>query len=384
MKTSNTNKETKLDNQYLDNLKYKTPYYVFDRNKIKSNIDQFRNLLPDVSIHYAMKSNPHPEVLKTIHMHGTGFEIASSNELKQLVKLKVSPKDILYSAPVKSEQFIKEAYEYGVDRFAFDSLSELDKISRVAPRSKVYLRIFVSEHGSRFSLSEKFGAKLDSALELMEYAQKIGLEVFGLTFHIGSQAVSKSTWTYAIRTAANVMNILLENNIKIKMLDIGGGFPIEYTEPAPSINDICAVINKAIKTYVPYHVQLVIEPGRAIVATSAVLVSSVIARIKRGRNMWLFMDAGAYNSLFETLESQTSMRFEVSTSELKDNDKTKTTQYTITGPTCDSIDTMMRDVRLSSQLTVGDKLYFQDVGAYSIALANSFNGFAPPEAYFIN
>lgn len=372
-----------LSKDYLKTLRHGTPYYVFDRNTIRSNIDKFKELLPGINIHYAMKSNPHPEVIKTIHLYGSGFEIASSNELKQLVKLKVSPKDILYSAPVKSEQFIKEAYQYGVDRFAFDSLSELDKISRVAPKSKVYLRIFVSEHGSRFSLSEKFGAKLENALKLMMYAQKLGLEVFGLTFHIGSQAVSKSTWTYAIRTAANVMNLLLENNIRIKMLDIGGGFPIEYTEPAPSIDDICAVINKAIKTYIPYQVQLVIEPGRAIVATSAVLVSSIIARIKRGRNMWLFMDAGSYNSLFETLESQTSMRFEVGTC-LENYDKSKITKYTLTGPTCDSIDTMMRDVRLPSQLTVGDKLYFKDVGAYSIALANSFNGFAPPEAHFIN
>jgi len=373
-----------LSKDYLKTLRHGTPYYVFDRNTIRSNIDKFKELLPGINIHYAMKSNPHPDVLKTIHKYGSGFEIASTNELKQLKKLKVLPKDILYSAPVKSEQSIKDAYEYGLDRFAFDSFSELDKISRVAPKSKVYLRIFVSEHGSRFSLSEKFGAKPDSALELVEYAKKLGLEVYGLTFHIGSQAVSKGTWTYAIRTAANVMNLLLEKNIKIKMLDIGGGFPIEYTEPTPSINDICLVINKAIKTYVPYHVQLVIEPGRAIVATSAVLVSSVIARIKRGRNMWLFMDAGAYNSLFETLESQTSMRFVINTSKMKDYDQTKTTKYTITGPTCDSIDTMMRDVRLPSQLTVGDKLYFKDVGAYSIALANSFNGFAPPEAHFIN
>lgn len=372
-----------ISRDYLKTLEYKTPYYVFDRNSIRSNIDQFKKLIPDVKIHYAMKSNPHPEVLKTIHAHGSGFEIASSNELKQLKSIKVSPKDILYSAPVKSEQFIKEAYQYGVDRFAFDSKSELDKISRVAPGSRVYLRLFVSEHGSRFSLSEKFGAKPENALELMQYAQDLGLEVYGLTFHIGSQAVSKGTWTYAIRTAANVMNLLLENNIQIKMLDIGGGFPIEYTEPAPSIDEICTVINRALQHYLPYQIELVIEPGRAIVATSAVLVSSIIARIKRGRNMWLFMDAGSYNSLFETLESQTSMRFEVDTY-LEDYDKSRVNKYTLTGPTCDSIDTMMKSVELPSQLKTGDKLYFKSVGAYSIALANSFNGFDPPEAYFIN
>ena len=377
-------RDISLNTQYLDSLLYRTPYYVFDRDIIRTNIDEFRKLLPRVKIHYAMKSNPHPDVLKVVHEHGAGFEIASSNELKQLVRLKVPPEDILYSAPVKPEQFIKEAYDYGVDRFAFDSMSELEKIARVAPKSKVYLRIFVSEHGSRFSLSEKFGAKPENAVDLMKHAQKLGLEVFGITFHIGSQAVYKSTWTYAIRTAANVMKLLMQDNIKIKMLDIGGGFPIEYTEPTPSTEDVCSVISKAITNYLPYDVQLVIEPGRAIVATSAVLISSVIARIKRGRNMWLFMDAGAYNSLFETLESQTAMRFEVKTSDSKKYDKRKMTNYTITGPTCDSIDTMMKSVHLPSELEVGDRLYFQDVGAYSIALANSFNGFSPPRAYFIN
>lgn len=369
--------------EQLSKLKHSTPYYLFDRQVMRDNYDDFKALLPGVDIHYAVKSNPHPEVIDALHQHGSGFEIASTHELEILQKKGVSANDILYSAPVKQLSSILRAYQDGIDRFAFDSSQELGKIAEAAPGSKVYLRVFVTEHGSRFSLSEKFGAKPTEAVTLMKEALTLGLQPYGLTFHIGSQATSKATWTYAIRTVCGVMDDLLECGVKIKMLDIGGGFPVQYTESVPTIEDITTTIKTAIIRYLPYKTQLVIEPGRALVATSAVLVSEIFSELKRGRYWWLFIDAGAYNSLFETLESQTSMEFNVYHSLLK-FDKNKSRHYTITGPTCDSIDTIMKNVVLPSELKVGDRLYFKDVGAYSIALANSFNGFLPPKAYFIN
>ncbi len=366
----------------LNTLNYPTPFYLFDRNRLRDNLKQFKEYIPNVDVHYAVKANPTKDVIETLNESGAGFEIASTNELNLLMQCGVNAEKILYSAPVKPGKFIHEAYEYGVKKFAFDSKQELEKITQSAPGSSVYLRLSVTEHGSRFSLTDKFGVTLDKVVELMQYAKQLGLDPYGLTFHIGSQATSKESWKYAIRTASKAMNLLEEVGIKIQMLDLGGGFPVQYTETVPTLEEIGIAIDKAIKKYLPYRVTLVAEPGRALVATSAVLVTSIFARIKR-RYMWLFVDAGSYNSLFETLESQTSMKFEIYHS-LTEYNKSLNRRYTVTGPTCDSLDVLAKDVTLPSELKLGDRLYFKSAGAYSVALANSFNGFEPPAIYFVN
>lgn len=362
-------------------LNYQTPYYVFDRSVIKQSYQKFRDLLPDVEVHYAVKSNPLEEVAEVLNQLGSHFEIASPNELKMLVKIGVPVDHIICSAPVKSGAFIKEAHDLGITKFAFDSREELEKITQSAPGSQVYLRLKVTEHGSRFSLSEKFGVSVEKAVEYMAYAKELNLKPYGLTFHIGSQASSVYSWRYAIRTAAKAMCLLQEAGIKINMLDIGGGFPMSYVDHEPSLDDVANSVKIALDKYLPYKVRILAEPGRALIAESAVLVTSVFGRVKRGRENWLFTDAGAYNSLFEALDSQTALEYEVLPAQKRTN---KVSSFVITGPTCDSLDILRRSASLPADTHVGDKLVFLKAGAYTVALANSFNGYSQPDIYFIN
>lgn len=370
-----------ITKDYLAKLSYKTPFYIFDREAIRLRYKEFSQWLPGAEVHYAVKSNPLAEVSNTLAEVGSGFEIASLNELKMLLKLNVDCKKIICSAPVKSGEFIHEAYSCGVRTFAFDSKEELERITQSAPGSRVYLRLQVTEHGSRFSLSEKFGVNWEKATSYMVYAKTLGLKPFGLTFHIGSQASSIYSWRYAIRTAGRAMDSLLEKGIKIEMLDLGGGFPISYLEERPALSEIANSINIACNKYLPYTPKLIVEPGRALVADSAYLVTSVFSRVRRGHRTWLFTDAGAYNSLFEALESQTNLEYPVES--LSDHGKQQK-KFVITGPTCDSIDIVRKEALLPSLTHVGDRLVFYKAGAYTVALANSFNGFEPPKVHFVN
>lgn len=372
------------DVEWLDrirNLNYPTPYFVFDRARLRHNLARFNTLLPTARVHYAVKSNPMVDVVTTLHQAGCRFEIASTGELELLQAIGVDPTEVLYSSPVKLGPSIQAAARAGMDRFAFDSAQELERIAVAAPRARVYLRLSVTENGSRFSLSQKFGVDVERTVELMRLARRLGLRPYGLTFHIGSQATEARTWTYAIRTAGRAIERLRAAGIRIKMLDLGGGFPVEYTEPVPTLEQIADNIHRAVERYVPYPVELVVEPGRALVSTAAALVVSVYARLRRGRDEWLFVDAGAYNALCESLESQASMVFPVHAARPSAG---PTRRYTITGPTCDSLDTPFKNVRLPADLAEGDRLIVLSTGAYSIALAAPFNGFSIPEVRWLD
>lgn len=377
----NMNTTHPITTKYLKSLSYPTPFYVFDRETIRDKYREFMVLLPDVAVHYAVKSNPLEEVSEILKQEGSGFEVASPNELKMLLKLGVEPDKIICSAPVKSGIFIHEAHVAGVNKFAFDSKEELERITQSAPNSYVYLRIKVTEHGSRFSLSEKFGADWEKAVEYMNYAKELKLKPYGITFHIGSQASSIYSWRYAIRTAGKAMKALKDNGVVIKVLDVGGGFPVSYLEEVPKLSEVTKSILLAMDKYLPYKPKLIIEPGRALVAESAFLVTTVFSRVRRGNRNWLFTDAGAYNSLFESLDGQTNLEYPVES--LSATGKL-VSKFVITGPTCDSIDVVRKEAALPKDTHVGDKLLFRNAGAYTVALANSFNGYNQPEIYFVN
>lgn len=356
--------------------KYPTPFYVFDLGQVEKNYRDIKRSLVGAKIHYAVKANPSKGILERLNTIGSKFEIASINELNALREIGVMPSEILYSAPVKPGEFIKTAHEAGVNRFAFDNFSEIDKISQFAPGSEVYLRIAVSDNGSKLPLSSKFGASINDTVELMQYALKLGLKPWGLAFHVGSQATNLDVWELAIQSCGFVMSELLENNIKIKVLNMGGGIPVRYSEEVPELDEIGLLIKRSIKRYIPYKIDLISEPGRAMVANAGVLVTSIISRAVRSNRNWLYTDTSAFHGLLETMPCQGAIEYPVVCDPSKTN---KTIKYIITGPTCDSFDTYFYKKELPSDLKIGDKLYIQDIGAYSISFASNYNGFSPPK-----
>ena len=349
----------------------KTPSLVMDLSGIKARYVQIRYHLPEVNVYYAVKANDHPGVLKTLAEVGSGFEVASSKELERVLSLGVPPEKIISSNPVKPEEFVDFAYRSGVDRFAVDSFAEVEKIAKIAPRSRVYVRITVPNEGSEWPLSRKFGVDPETALDILEFAKEKGLIPAGVTFHVGSQCNNLRNWFIAIREASYLWERARSRGMRLMFLNMGGGIPVRYTTEVLRIEDIAYYVKGLLRKYFPtppYELQ--IEPGRGVVGDQGVLVTTVIGKAKRGDENWLYVDTGVFNGLAEAIGGIRYPVFVEREGELK--------EWVIGGVSCDSLDVIARRVYLPEP-EVGDRLYILSAGAYTTVYASEFNGFPKPE-----
>jgi ornithine decarboxylase len=375
---------TGLAPEVLSALDRPTPFLLCDVAVVRERIAAFRAALPGVDPFYAVKCNSSPELLDVVARASGGFEVASLGELRMLQAAGLDPGTVLYSNPVKPAAHIAAAARAGLWRFGFDSEAELHKIARHAPGSAVYVRLRVDDSAAAFPLSRKFGVEPHTARALLGQARTLGLQPYGITFHVGSQCGSAVAWHRALAASGRLMTRLRADGIVLEMLDIGGGFPVRYGEAVPTIAEIGGVIRHAVEELLPYRPRLLAaEPGRHLVAESAVLVTTVIGRETRGDEEWLYMDVGAYNGLMETQQSDGQWRFPLWTSR-PDHAKVAHVPFTVTGPTCDPSDTMFYGVDLPGTLAEGDRLFIGCAGAYTLSYASSFNGFPPPTPLFID
>lgn len=356
-----------------------TPFVVTDLGKVKENVSNFKKLLPQVKVHYAVKANAEPRIIQQLDSLVSGYDIASLGELDLLLKQGVEPSRMLYSNPVKLPSHIKGAYKKGVRYFVFDSVTEVEKLAKYAPGSDVHLRLKVSDYGSKFPLSKKFGIDQTHALDYCSFAQDAGLKVKGLTFHVGSQSENLQVWENALEIAGKTIDRLHKKGIRIEYLNLGGGFPADYGEPTPSLKEVSSTINKSLAKFIPSNISLLAEPGRYIVADASVLVTSVIGREHRSGTDWLYLDVGAFQGLIEPLEIK-GWRYPIYTDK---NPAGYKKDFVLSGPTCDPYDTIGQDYHLPSDINVGDRLYIGSVGAYTFVYASHFNGFDPPKMYYM-
>lgn len=355
--------------------KYPTPFLLIDLDSIKQKYQLLKKSFSGIKVHYAMKANPLPKILKVLSKEKAGFEVTSITELQQLLDIGVSPDRIISFNPVKTPEFIQFAHQKGVNTFAFDSFDEVDKMAKLAPKSNVVLRITVDNTGSDWPLTRKFGVPASDALQYLQYAKKKSLVPYGLTFHVGSQCLNISNWANALYTCERIWHQAQKVGINLKMLSLGGGLPVQHTKKIPRLEEVQQAVQRVIENnFSDQDLHLSIEPGRAIVGDSAILVASVIGRAKRGSENWIYLDVGVFNGLMETIEK---FRYEIKTDRVPVQGV-----YTLAGPSCDSVDIVMEDVPLP-QLTIGDKVYFLNTGAYTLPYASHFNGFAPPEVHFL-
>jgi ornithine decarboxylase len=368
--------------EVLRRIDQETPYSICDLDTVR---DRFRRLgacLGGMECFYALKCNPALEVLQTLAQLGSSFEIASLGELRTLQTLQIDPADVIYSNTVKPSSHIAAAHAAGVWRFAFDGEGELHKLAEHAPGAAVYVRLRVDDTTSIFPLSRKFGASAPDAHQLLVTARELGLRPYGVTFHVGSQCTSASAWRQALTGTGRLLTTLADDGITLEMLNLSGGFPARYTEPVPSLGEIAGAIWPALNALLPYvPPKLAVEPGRFLVAESAVLAAAVIGREKRAGENWIYLDVGAYNGLIETRQA-TQWTYPLWSSRA-DHAYAPREVFTVTGPTCDSSDTLFPSVRLPSALEVGDVLYIGSAGAYTLSYGTSFNGFAPPASLFV-
>ena len=359
-----------------------TPYLRLDLDQVARAYAGFAAELPGVDVHYAVKCNPDLRILQRLHELGGGFEVASIAELDTLVDLGVDPREVLCSNPVKPAAHIAAAARAGVWRFAADSAAELAKLAEHAPGAGVYARLRTAAGGSTVPSEGKFGVGWRQAAELLRAARDAGLRPYGLAFHVGSQMLEPAAWDTAVEESGRVLRALEPAGIRLGMLDLGGGFPARYAGPAesqpPPLSDFAAVIEAAVRRHLPYRPgKLAIEPGRALVAEAGVMVATVIGVAERDGVRWAHLDVGAFNGFMEALESGNRLRFPVGDSRGSD----RLARFHLTGPSCDSQDTIMFGVELSADLAVDDRVWLGTAGAYTTSYASAFNGFPVPLTY---
>ncbi|HDH50941.1 MAG TPA: type III PLP-dependent enzyme, partial [Nitrospirae bacterium] len=328
-----------------------------DREKIREKASIIGKNINNSKVFYAVKANPDEKVIKLINKLNLGFEIASEGELKILSALGVSPERIISSNPVKSLSFLKMASSYGVNYFAFDSAEEVDKLARFAPGCNVYVRIAVPNEDSEWPLSKKFGVELDDAAGLLSYAGNKGLKPCGITFHVGSQCTNIYSWNTALDKTKALWDLAEKKGLRLDTLNIGGGYPINYTKNVVKVEAIEKNVNSLIYDKFPKDTKVLIEPGRAVVGDAGIFVASVIGKARRGSGNWLYLDVGVFNGL---MESVGGIKYTYLAESLQ---QTKKIKWTITGPSCDSFDIIDRDVALPEP-EVGNLVLILSSGAY--------------------
>ncbi len=352
----------------------KTPVLIINKKIMREKYEQLCDELRDVGIFYAVKANPHADVIQYLEKCGAGFEITSSGELELLIRSKIPPHRIISSNPTKDENFIKMAYAYGVRVFAFDSREEVEKLTRYAPGSKVYIRLSVSNDSSEWPLHGKYGVEVEIAVDLLLEAKRWGLNPYGITFHVGSQCINPAAWVKAIKKSGILWNLAMAKGIEVLSLNIGGGFPIAYTKPVPTIKEVARVIKDALKEVFPQGIEVIVEPGRVIVGEAGLLVATVISKAMRDGQKWLYLDVGVFNGLMETVGG---IKYPFSVSNAGPLSK-----FALAGPSCDSFDVISDEVELPEPET-GDKIYINSAGAYTTAYASHFCGFPGPKTVLI-
>jgi ornithine decarboxylase len=362
----------------LDLMPEETPFLVTDLASIQARHREFVDAFDGrVHPHYAVKCNPSPAILAALHQAGAGFEIASAHELDLVMQAGAAAADVLYSNPVRPSAHIGYAADLGLRYFAVDGPGELAKLARRAPGCGVIARIRVDDGGSRFPLSSKFGAEPELALRLLLESPRRGLVPAGLTFHVGSQCTDPTAWGRAIEQCAEVMLLLAERGIALEVLDIGGGFPARAGGLVPSLDAIAGPTLAALDRLSGSVQRVVAEPGRALVGDASVLATTVIGRERRAGRVWVYLDVGAYNGLMEAAQTGGRWPFPLKTSRPDDRSAPRM-RCTVTGPTCDSSDTILVDADLPATLEEGDRVYIGSAGAYSLSYTAAFNGFAAP------
>jgi ornithine decarboxylase len=358
---------------------YPTPFFFFDLDCIRENYERIAGAFSQSKVYYAVKANNHQQVLLTLRSVGSRFEIGSRQEAEILMDIGVPPDEMIFSAPVKLPSHIKETYERGIRLYVFDSDAELRKLAAFAPGSKILVRLSVSNQGSLFPLSLKFGTLPTQAISLLREGKALGLEPYGLAFHVGSQCERVETWREAMQQSAEVWALAEKAGISLRLLDIGGGFPIPYLHEVPSIEEIAREVLYVFNSCFPPDTELILEPGRYLVGDAAVLVSTVIGMAERGDKKWLYLDVGAFQGLLEAMQVKGEFPYEVRT----ESAGGKRSPYVLSGPTCDPDDTILNEVWLP-EVQVGDRVYIMNTGAYSFVYATQFHGFSPPEIHFIS
>lgn len=345
---------------------------LISRRVLRQQYECFRRYLGNVTPYYAIKANPHPEIIKEFIKLGSGFDVASANEMKLVLGLGAAPDKIIFANTIKSSADIAFAHKHKVQLMTFDNEPELYKIAKSSPGANVLVRIKVENIGSTVELSLKFGADPEQAIFLLKKAKTLGLKPLGIAFHVGSQCLNVKNYLNALSVSFEIFAEAEQLGLPLEMLDLGGGFPIRHFDDDKQIsfqNIAQAIKKKMVRLFSP-KVKFIAEPGRFFVGPAGTLVTQIVGRTFRNNKNYYYLNDGVYGDF-------SGIVFDHCRYEYKTLRRGQKFLSTLAGPTCDSFDTISPNEDLP-ELEVGNVVYVKNIGAYSCASAvPGFNGFPP-------
>jgi len=361
-----------------------SPCLVVDLDVVRDNYCAFTKALPDSRIFYAVKANPAPEILKLLASLGSNFDTASVPEIEMALDAGATPDRISFGNTIKKERDIARAHELGIGLFAVDSVEEVEKVARAAPRARVFCRVLTDGEGAEWPLSRKFGCAPSMAVDVLAHAARLGLDAYGVSFHVGSQMTDLKAWDKALADARWVFERMSEKGITLKMVNMGGGFPTRYLKDVPSAKAYGQAIFDALRKHFGNRIpETIIEPGRGMVGNAGVIKSEIVLISKKSEEddvRWVYLDIGKFGGLAETMDE--AIRYNIVTP--RDGDAAE--PCVLAGPTCDSADVLYekKPYALPLSLTIGDEVLIEGTGAYTTTYsAVAFNGFEPLRSYVI-
>jgi ornithine decarboxylase len=359
------------------------PCLVVDLDVVRENYEHFEKALPASRIFYAVKANPAPQILSLLASMGSNFDTASVAEIEMALNAGATADRISYGNTIKKERDIARAYEYGIRLYAVDCVEEVEKVARAAPGSRVFCRILADGEGAEWPLSRKFGCVPEMAVDVLRAAHKLGLDAYGVSFHVGSQQVDLTAWDRALADTKGVFDLLAKEGINLKMVNMGGGFPTRYLKDIPTAQAYGEAIFDALSRHFGNRLpETIIEPGRGMVGNAGVIKTEVVlvSRKADNDNRWVYLDIGKFGGLAETMDE--AIRYQIVTP--RDGDVME--PCVLAGPTCDSADVLYEKTPypLPVSLTIGDEVLIEGTGAYTTTYsAVAFNGFEPRRSYVI-
>ncbi len=369
---------------FLRHRRPEGPCLVVDLDIVRDNFRTFATAMPDSRVYYAVKANPAPEILRLLAGLGSSFDCASLAEIDMALSAGATPERISYGNTIKKERDIAAAYERGVRLFAVDSREEVEKIGRAAPSARVFCRILIANDGAEWPLSRKFGCAPEMAVDVLDHAHRLGLDAYGVSFHVGSQQPNPEAWDGALSASAEIFRELGERGIRLRMVNLGGGFPARYLKKIPVVKSYGRAISSALRKHFGNRIpETIIEPGRGMVGDAGIIKAEVVLISRKEENdplRWVYLDIGKFGGLAETMDE--AIRYPIKTP----RDRDLKSPCVIAGPTCDSVDVLYEKVpyELPVSLSIGDEVLIEGTGAYTTTYASvAFNGFEPLKAYVI-
>lgn len=354
-----------------------SPLLVVSRSTLLAQYHTLRDQLPGVSLYYAIKAFPHPEVLKLLVEAGCHFDVASEGEIDLLKPTQIGGRRTIHTHPIKKQADIKAALRGGSTTFVVDNIDELKKLIPYRQRIGVLLRVSFRSDSAAVDLSRKFGCAPDQVSELVKQASELGVHIRGLSFHVGSQSLSSRTHVEAIEQCGRLIgeiNQQIRNPMNV--LDIGGGFPVDYLQQGFDLDAFFMPIRSALEA-LPDELDIIAEPGRFLVAPAVTGIATVSGKARRGDYQWYYLDDGIYGSYSGQLFDHVLYPLQI----LKGN--TKKHASILAGPTCDSIDVIAEDIQLP-ELEEGDLVIGHMMGAYTHATATHFNSLSGAKIIFVD